>query len=136
MFLSLDRCYVFAKDVSVRKAVGYIKQGLEAEGMSDLTAEIETTGTGPGQLVKSVAIQRRPEFRGMSLLVPTVLHRRADSTFEDLDYEAHVLRYVDWNGLSYPQAAAVDLKSFDPAREASAIIDIDASVSERHEYSA
>jgi type III restriction enzyme len=131
---SLNRCYVFAKDVSVRKAVGDIKLGLEAEGMSDLTAEIITTETGPGQLVKSVEIQRRAEFRGMSLLVPTVLFRGEDKTYEELDYEAHVLRYVDWNGLSYPQAAAVDLKSFDPAREASAIIDIDASVSEKHEY--
>jgi type III restriction enzyme len=131
---SLDRCYVFAKDVSVAKAVEDIKGGLEAEGMSDLVAEIDTGGTGPGQQVKAVTIQRRGEFKGMAIMVPTVLHRRADGGYEELDYEAHVLRHVDWDALTYDQAGQVDLGAFDPAKRATAIVDLDARVEEKHEY--
>lgn len=131
---SLDRCYVFAKDVSVAKAVGDIKGGLEAEGMSDLVAEIDTGGTGPGQQVKTITIPRRDDFRGMAIMVPTVLHRRADDGYDDLDYEAHVLRYVDWSALTYDKAGEIDLGAFDPAKRATAIVDLDARVEEKHEY--
>ena len=131
---SLDRAYVFAKDVSVAAAVKDIKGGLESEGMSDLVAEIETSATGPGVPVKSVAIDRRAEFKGMTVMVPTVLHRRADGGYQDLDYEAHVLRYVKWDALKYDKAGEIDLAAFDPARRSTAIVDLDAHVAEKHEY--
>ena len=122
----LDRAYVFAKDVSVASAVRDIKSGLEEEGMSDLVAEIDTTGVGPGQLVKEVKIRRREEFRGITVMVPTVLHKRPDGTHEELDYEAHVLRFVKWDALTYDKAREIDLAAFDPARRASAIVDLEA----------
>lgn len=131
---ALDRAYVFAKDVAVRDAVGDIKKGLESEGMSDLATEIETGATGPGLTVKTVTIKRRPDFRGMTVMVPTVLHRGDDGTYAELDYEAHVLRYVNWDGLRYDEARTVDLAAFDPARRATAIVGLDAEVTEKHEY--
>ena len=131
---SLDRAYVFAKDVSVAAAIKDIKGGLEAEGMSDLVAEIETSGTGPGLTVKTVTIERRAAFKGMSVMVPTVLYKGAEGSYEELDYEAHVLRYVKWEALKYDKAGEIDLAAFDPARQATAIVDLDAKVTEKHEY--
>jgi type III restriction enzyme len=84
--------------------------------------------------VKTVTIARRPEFRGMQIMVPTVLHRRADGSYDELDYEAHVLRHVNWDALTYDKANEIDLAAFDPARQSTAIVDLDARVSERHEY--
>ena len=131
---SLDRCYIYAKDVSVATAVQDIKGGLESEGMGDLIAEIDTR-SGTGLSVKEMTINRRVEFRGMTIMVPTLLHRRADGGYEELDYEANILRYIKWDSLAYGKGAEVDLSAFDPARRATAIVDLDANVSEKHEYS-
>jgi len=129
---SLDQCYVFAKDVSVRKAVGDIKTGLEEEGMGDLIAQIKTKDAGPGAAIRPVDIQRRAAFRGMTIMVPSVLHRRGDA-YEELDYEAHVLRHVDWDALSYvKEADRLSLEAFDPAKRATAVLDLSGE-RERHE---
>jgi type III restriction enzyme len=130
---SLDRCFVFARDLTVGAAVARIRDGLHEEGMGDLVAEIVTKG-GPGVSAQKVDIPRRAEFKGMAVLVPTVLARRSDGDYEELDYEAHVLRYVDWDALSYPQAATADLKAFDQARHGTAVVDLDADIAEKHEY--
>jgi type III restriction enzyme len=118
----------------VATAVADIKGGLEQEGMSDLVAEIDTNGEGPGLPVKTVTIPRRAVFKGTAIMVPTVLHGTAAGGYEELDYEAHVLRYVDWDALTYDKAREIDLNAFDPAKRATAIVDLDARVDERHEY--
>ncbi len=131
---SLDRCYVFARDLTVASAVEKIRAGLQEEGMGDLGAEIVTKAVGPGVGAKTVTIPRRSEFKGMAVLVPTVLAKRTDGGYQELDYEAHVLRYVNWDALNYPEAAKLDLKAFDQTRRASAVVDLDAEVSEKHEF--
>ena len=103
--------------------------------MSDLIAEIDTGGAGPGLPVKTGPSAGRPRLQGHStMMVPTVLHRRPDGNYDDLDYEAHVLRYVKWDALTYGKAVEIDLSAFDPARRSTAIVDLDAKVAERHEF--
>jgi type III restriction enzyme len=130
---SLDQCYVFAKDVSVRKAVVGIKGGLEDEGMGDLVAQIKMAGGEPGAPVRAVEIQRKQAFRGMTVMVPSVLRRRGDG-YQELDYEADVLRYLNWDALSYvKEAETLDLGAFDPSKRATAVVDLHGHVLEGHE---
>jgi type III restriction enzyme len=119
---ALDEAHVFCTDIAVQEAVQKIKDGLEAEGMGDLGGEIET-GKGGGEITE-VEVRFRERFRGKRIMVPRVLHRDGKKKYRDLDYEADVLACVDFERLSYGDAASFNLAGYDIGTHETVAIDI------------
>ncbi len=119
---ALDEAHVFCADVAVADAVARIKDGLEAEGMGDIAGDIVTGGAGAKR--DEVTVQFRGPFRGKRIMVPRVLHREGKRGFRDLDYEADVLRYVEWESLTYRRAGEFQVAEYDAATRHSFAIDI------------
>ena len=119
---ALDEAHVFCADVSVQEAVQKIKEGLEAEGMGDLGGEIET-GKGGGEITE-VQVRFREKFRGKRIMVPRVLHRDGKRKYRDLDYEADVLACVDFERLSYGEAASFNLAGYNVGGRKTIAVDI------------
>ena len=99
----LDESHVFCFNRGVGVTVAQIKKGLESEGMSDLKHWVRGgAGDSAGVAAPSKRIRtipRRDEFAERRVFLPVVLHK-VGRKFRPLDYEADILRYVDWRGLS------------------------------------
>jgi type III restriction enzyme len=119
---SLDEAHVFCADVEVADAVGHIKDGLEAEGMGDLAAEIKTGG-GEAESTE-IEVRFREKFRGKRIMVPRVLHRDGKRKYRDLDYEADILATIEFENLSYREAETFKLAGYDIGRQEATIVDI------------
>ena len=96
---ALDQCYVYCQSTDVGAAVQYVKDGLEQEGMGDLDGDVHTTQT---TAFKTVPIRRREKFADTEIFLPRVLHRDANGSWEELDYQRHILPRIDLHVIGSP----------------------------------
>ncbi|MGS3140947.1 hypothetical protein ACB316_22625 [Aeromonas sanarellii] len=106
---SLDECYVYTFDQDVMEAVAGVKQGLEEEGMGDVANQVKASEANkPAAVVSKETLLRRERFRNLPrIFLPRVLHRDAGNKdgYRLFDYERDVLGDLDWESLSYSNAA-------------------------------
>jgi type III restriction enzyme len=119
---ALDEAHVFCAELAVTDAVKNIKDGLEAEGMGDLSSDV--VGGGGRSELKEEMIRMRQTFRGKRIMVPRILHRDGKKKYRELDYEADVLALVDFEKFSYREAATFDFADYDVASRHSVQVDI------------
>ena len=113
---ALDQCYVYCWNTDVGVAVGHVKNGLEQEGMTGLGDEVISQSGD----FKRIMLERREQFRGLSIFLPMVNHRDGDS-WRELDYQQHILPNVNWGSIDAPDTqGALD----SPARRQSATVDV------------
>jgi type III restriction enzyme len=110
---SLDECYIYTFDQDVMEAVAGVKQGLEEEGLGDVANQVKASeAIKPGTKVSRETILHRERFRTLpKIFLPRILH--CDSGHKDgyrlFDYERDVLGNLDWESLSYLDAANFQL---------------------------
>ena len=97
---ALDRCYVFCWQTDVRTAIEQVKNGLEREGLRDLTDDV-ISGRGAVE-TRRVTVRRREPFRDRDIFLPKVLHRDLRGGWRDLDYQRHILSAIDWGAIAAP----------------------------------
>ena len=113
---ALDQCYVYCWNTDVGVAVGHVKNGLEQEGMTGLGDEVISQSGD----FKRIMLERREQFRGLSIFLPMVNHRDGDG-WRELDYQQHILPNVNWGSIDAPDTqGALD----NPARRQSATVDV------------
>ena len=95
----LDQCYVYCAETSVSQAMQHVKQGLEEEGLQGLSADVQ----GETSDLQRVKIRRRERFEGMEVFLPNVLCED-DGSWVELDYQRHILRFIDWGAIRVPHA--------------------------------
>lgn len=101
----LDSAWVFCREVTVKDAVEGIRAGLAQEGMGDLKMQVRANGTPP----ETRTVERRPEWKGTRILIPTVTHVDGDGGARPLDFDRDILAEVDWSALTYDGGATVKL---------------------------
>jgi len=92
---ALDQCYVYCWNTSVGEAMAQVKLGLENEGLSGLSGDVQ--GEAAEQI--PVVIRRRPQFQGEEIFLPKVLHRSKHDEWSELDYQRHILPRIDWSAI-------------------------------------
>lgn len=102
---ALDSAWVFCREVTVKDAVEGIRAGLDQEGMGDLKMQVRANGTPP----ETRFAERRPEWKGKRILIPTVTHDDGVGGARLLDYDRDILSEVDWNLLAYDGGTSVEL---------------------------
>ena len=95
----LDQCYVYCQSTDVNDAVQYVKDALEQEGMGDLDDDVRT---GQTTTFRTVPIHRREKFREAEIFLPKVLHKNPEDTWEELDYQRHILPSINLSAISPP----------------------------------
>lgn len=110
---ALDGCYVVCHDARTSVVVKAIKDGLEGEGLGDLTLRV-SGDSGDAPQAQAVVRQRRPALAGVRLFLPRVTWVQADGQRRELVYDSDVLAQVDWAALD-PATLAQD---WAPNREA------------------
>jgi len=115
----LDQCYVYCQSTDVNDAVQYVKDALEQEGMGDLDDDVRT---GQATTFRTVPIHRREKFREAEIFLPKVLHKNAGGTWEELDYQRHILPSIDLNAIGSP-----DPQSTHPDRPRETTMQVDLS---------
>ena len=93
----LNQCYVYCWNTGVGEAVEQVQRGLEAEGMTGLSGEVQAE---TDDWVR-VTVNRREKFRGDNIFLPMVLHRDGND-WRELDYQRHILPAIDWPALKLP----------------------------------
>ena len=106
---SLDQCYVYCNNADVGTVVTQVKNGLESEGLTGLGDEVmgasDTQQGSELQEVQQQTVQRRERFREQEIYLPVVRHRDGDKWIQ-LNYQAHILPYVDWSTIEPPDPEA------------------------------
>ena len=97
----LDECYVVAHHADTAKVIEAIKNGLERDGLGDLSLQIEQGDGGAGV---ARPVQRRAEFAKTEIYLPQVMLAGKDGA-RALDYETDVVAEIDWRGFD-PAAIA------------------------------
>ena len=93
---SLNRCYVYCYSTGVGNAVEKVKEGLESEGLGDLTDEVQSS---PSADPKTVLARRREPFQNTEIFLPKVLHRDGADGWEELDYQRHIVTGINWDAI-------------------------------------
>ena len=91
---ALNRCYVYCYSTGVGNAVDKVKEGLESEGLGDLTNEVQVR---PAADPNKVIVRRRAAFRDAEIFLPQVLHRDGAGGWEELDYQRHIVTGLNWD---------------------------------------
>lgn len=101
----LDQCYVYCWNTKVGEAVGQVKRGLEAEGLTGLSDAVTSNSTD----FRRITIQRREGLEDKTIFLPLVLHQDGDEWCE-LDYQTHILPEVNWDEIEAadPQSSLAD----------------------------
>ena len=114
---ALDSCYIYCFNQKVGDAVGNVKRGLEAEGLTGLSDYVESAAMP--RVVKTV--QRRQEYRKVDIFLPRVLHALSEGRgWRALDYERDILSAIDWHQIGAVEP--VDLESHELFQEIRATI--------------
>ncbi|RKU26403.1 hypothetical protein C6495_17390 [Candidatus Poribacteria bacterium] len=100
----LDSCYIYCFNQKVGDAVGNVKKGLEAEGLTGLSDYVESSATVRVQKT----VQRRQEYREVDIFLPRVLHKEGRG-WRTLNYERDILSALDWYQIGAVEP--VDLES-------------------------
>lgn len=114
---ALDQCYVYCWNTNVGTAVKHVKNGLEREGLTGLGDSVWVAGESD---LQSVTVQRRIPYRDQDIFLPLVLHKHGNDWI-DLDYQRHILPYIDWNSIQGPDPQGTLL---DVAQRQSASVDV------------
>ena len=105
----LDQCYVYCNNADVGTVVTQVKNGLESEGLTGLGDEVmgasDTQQGSELQEVQQQTVQRRERFREQEIYLPVVRHRDGNKWIQ-LNYQAHILPYVDWSTIEPPDPEA------------------------------
>jgi type III restriction enzyme len=101
----LDSAWVFCADTNVKDAVEGIRTGLDQEGIGDLKLQVRSQGMPP----ETRTVERRPPWKGIRVLIPTVTHEDGEGGARPLDFDHDVLSEVDWSAISYEGGATVVL---------------------------
>ena len=106
---SLDQCYVYCNNADVGTVVTQVKNGLESEGLTGLGDEVmgasDTQQGSELQEIQQQTVQRRERFREQEIYLPVVRHRDGAKWIQ-LNYQAHILPYVDWSTIEPPDPEA------------------------------
>ena len=94
---ALDQCYVICHNRDVRRAVECVREGLQNEGMGDLTQYVN--GDESRANMATIRVERRDRFRGIPIYLPKVLCRTSDGDVRDLDYDRDILAKIDFGRL-------------------------------------
>ena len=102
---ALDQCYVYCWNTEVGIAVGQVKSGLEAEGLTGLGSEVIAASSN----MLKITMKRREQFRGQDIFLPKVMHQHGDGWCE-LDYYRHIVPAIKWDAITAPdpQTALID----------------------------
>lgn len=111
----LDSCYIYCFNQKVGDAVGNVKKGLEAEGLTGLADYVES----PVTVRVQKTLQRRREYREVDIFLPRVLHKEGRG-WRALDYERDILSAIAWHQLGAVEP--VDLESQELFQEIRATI--------------
>lgn len=121
----LDQCYVYCNNADVGTVVTQVKNGLESEGLTGLGDEVmgasDSRQESAAQEIQQQTVQRRNQFQGREIYLPVVRHRDGDRWIQ-LNYQAHILPYIDWAAIEPPDANASAPQS---VRRQSAAVDVD-----------
>ena len=114
---ALDSCYIYCFNQKVGDAVGNVKRGLEAEGLTGLSDYVESAAMPRVQKT----VQRRQEYREVDIFLPRVLHALSEGRgWRALDYERDILSAIDWHQIGAVEP--VDLESHELFQEIRATI--------------
>ena len=91
----LDESYVITHHTATNEVVERIKDGLEKDGMGDLSQNITVAGMN-GSDTSRQKIERKPQFKNTEIFLPKVLWVQDDKKRE-LDYEEDILYALDWH---------------------------------------
>ena len=93
---ALDECHIITHRTDTAKIVEAIKDGLEKDGLGDLTLQISQDETSSIDRVTR-KINRRPDFASAPIYLPKVVVLDG-AKVRHLDYETDVLSRIDWRG--------------------------------------
>jgi len=98
----LDECYVFTYRQNANSLVKEIKNGLEEEGLGDITGRIVSDNTNNDQkeLQKQTSNYRTgfKKFEGKIYLPKFVIQEKG--SYRNINFEADILKRIDWERLS------------------------------------
>ena len=91
----LNQCYVYCNNAEVGTVVQQVKNGLEAEGLTDLGDEVMGVGDNdryapPQSEVQQRTVHRREPFQEQDIFLPVVSHKNGDEWVQ-LDYQSQYL---------------------------------------------
>ncbi len=96
---SLNEAYVYCSKQGVGDAVKAIKDGLEAEGMGDITHSVQAEGNNDGDRREKVTATRHDKFKNQ-IFMPSLTAVMRDKTLKPFDYYRDILGSIDWSKYS------------------------------------
>ena len=93
---ALNESYVYCSRQNVGDAVTAIKEGLEAEGMGDITHSIIADGSDSENQRQKVTIKRNKGFEN-KIFMPSLSAVMPDKTLCAFDYYRDILGDIDWS---------------------------------------
>ena len=114
---ALNRCYIYCYNKDVSEAVGWVKDGLEKEGLTGLGDFV----AGEQGDKKPQTIKRRSSYRKLKIFLPQVLHKDKEE-WRPIDYDRDILGSVDWQRIR--PGKAVKLIDADKMVEETGTVDI------------
>lgn len=104
---ALNQCYVYCDNADVNSAAEGIKQGLEDEGLGDVSDQIVTGGGGASGKEK-VTLKRMGKYEGTQIFLPSlnVIRNGLPTPF---DFYADILGEIEWDNYSFNQLEAIAL---------------------------
>lgn len=97
----LDECYVFTFDQEVKQAVEAVRNGLQDEGMADVSGQVRSMDATGKQQALTTTVRRREKFAQPPVIfLPRILHRDGQG-WRPLDYERDILGELDWHSLHF-----------------------------------
>ena len=115
----LDSCYVYCRSEETSKLIKYVKNSLEADGLSDMTDNIIVNEGVRMTPHETHVVSMRDQFKPVYL--PRVLHKDRGGWVE-LDYDRHILSNIKWETIKAPDVSNVP---FEKGLIQSTAVDID-----------
>jgi type III restriction enzyme len=108
---ALNQCYVYCDNADVNSAAEGIKQGLEDEGLGDVSDQIVTGGGGASGNEK-VTLKRLGKYEGTKIFLPSLNVIRNGSPVP-FDYYADILGDIEWENYNFSQLETITLADKD-----------------------
>ncbi|QFY42677.1 restriction endonuclease subunit R [Candidatus Methylospira mobilis] len=104
---ALNQCYVYCDNADVNSAAKGIKQGLEDEGMGDVSDQI-VAGSGQATGKEKVTLKRKEKYKGTKIFLPSlnVIRNGKPVSF---DYHADILADIQWDDYSFDALEKITL---------------------------
>ncbi len=103
----LNQCYVYCRTDTTQRSVQYIKEGLENEGLGDLTNSLTLEDDVRHSREE---LHMRSNHTRAKIYLPKVLHKYGKQWIE-LDYERHILSEIKWDAIKAPDIS--DIEAYD-----------------------